>query len=169
MEATTAPTQQAITAWKNRADKIVGLAAEVTNAQNALEAKLKPIREKFEPDIEAKKKELKKLVAEFEAFGLEHSDILFAEGSEIRTKVAVITGKLNPAAVGLSEEIDELSAIEALERDKDTRAFVQVKKSLDKAALKKALTTGGKIAEKIVQAGVDLYQGFSVKVTGKGD
>jgi phage host-nuclease inhibitor protein Gam len=165
----TAPSPQAITAWKNKADKLVALDAELTAAAAKLEKKLKPIREAHEPEIEKLKAEVRKLVGEVQSFGVENADVLFAEGSEIRTKVAIITGKLNPPSVDLNEETAEGDAIAALEASKKTAGFVMKKKSLDKPALKKALTAGGEIAALIVKAGVDLYQGFSVKVVGKGD
>lgn len=167
---TTVPTPQAITAWKNKGDKIVALSADLDAAQAKLEKKLKPIREAHEPEIEKLKNELRKLTADFHDFGVEHGEVIFADGSEIRTKVSVITGKLNPPSVCLNEGVCEADAVEALDADKETRGFVAVKKSLDKAGLKKALATAsGKLAEKLEAAGIYLGQGFSVSVKSKGD
>jgi hypothetical protein len=101
---------------------------------------------------------------------VENADVLFSDGSEIRTKIAVITGKVNPPSVEMGEGWTEAEVIEKLEGHKDTRGFVAVKKSFDKAALKKALTAGTeKVCDLLLQCGVGLRQGFSVKVTGKGD
>lgn len=168
--APSAPSPQAITAWKGKADKIVALSAELAAAEAKLEKKLKLIREAHEPEIEALKREAKRLGDEFAAFGREHREVLFAEGSELRTKVAVITGRANPPSVALEDGFEEREVVEALEADKETRGFVAIKKSLDRAALKRALASGAAaLAEKLGLAGVVLASGFSVSVRGKGD
>jgi phage host-nuclease inhibitor protein Gam len=169
MSNTTVPTPQAVTAWKGKADKLAALDAEITTLQTKLEAKLKPIREQFEPDIQAKLKDLKKLAAEVQSFGIEHSDTLFADGSEIRTKVAIITGKKTPGAVSLEDGFSEKEVIEAMKADRTLKQYLDVKYALAKAAIKKVFSNGGGHAEALGLAGLTLAEGFSVTVKGKGD
>lgn len=168
--AQTVPTSQAITAWKNKADKLVALDAEVTALSAALEAKLKPIREAAEPDIEAKRKELARLKAEVVAFGVEHRDSVFVDGSEIKTKVSIIVGRNTPEGVAVEDDFTEAEVIEALKSEKKLAGFLSVKYSLDKPAIKKALGDAAhKCREALGLAGLCLQSGFSVSVKSKGE
>jgi phage host-nuclease inhibitor protein Gam len=164
-----APSAQAITGWKGKADKLISLEAELSAAQAKLEAKLKPIREQFEPDIEAKKKEVAKLKSEVVNFGTDHADVLFAEGSEIKTKVAIITGRNTPGAVTVSDGFDEVEVIQTLNADRTLKGYVDVKYSLAKATIKKCFTNHGPHIAALNAAGVELTEGFSVNVKSKGD
>lgn len=165
----TAPSPQAITAWKNKADKLVALDAELTAAMAKLEKKLKPIREAHEPEIEKLKADLRKLVGEVNDFGVENSDVLFAEGSVIKTKVAIITGKVTAGAVTVADGLDEKDVVESLKSDRTLKQYLDVKYSLAKAAIKKVLANGGPHESALHDAGIVLTEGFSVTVKGKGD
>lgn len=165
----TAPSPQAITAWKNKADKLVALDAELTAASAKLEKKLKPIREAHEPEIEKLKAEVKKLVAEVQDFGAEHADILFADGSVLKTKVAIITGKVTPGAVMVSGGLTEAEVIESMKTDRTLKGYLDCKWSLAKTAIKKVLANGGPHVAALNNAGVIIAEGFSVTVKGKGD
>ena len=165
----TAPSPQAITGWKNKADKLVQLDADLATAQAALEAKLKPIREKFEPDIEAKKKEASKLRAEIVSFGDLHADVLFAEGSIIKTKIAIITGKVTPGSVGVSFGLTESEVIESMKNDRTLKQYLDCKWSLAKSAIKKVMSNAGPHVEALTAAGIEIAECFSITVKGKGD
>lgn len=168
--AQTVPTSQAITAWKNKADKLVALDAEVTALSAALEAKLKPIREAAEPDIEVKRKELARLKAEVESFGFENRAVLFADGSEIKTKVSVINGLKTKPSVAVKDGFDEQLVVEALKADKKLKGFLSVKTSLDRTGIQKALGDAAhKCREALGLAGLCLQSGFSVSVKSKGE
>lgn len=169
MEEMVAPSPQAITAWKNKADKLVALDSEITALQLKLEAKLKPVREQFEPDINARKAEAAKLRNEIVEFGTAHADILFAEGSVVSTKSSVITGRLTPASVTLEEGYEEKDVIEVLKTDRTLKQYLDCKWSLAKAAIKKVLANGGPHSEALGLAGIALAEGFSVSVKSKGD
>lgn len=164
----TVPTPQAVTAWKKKADKLVALEAELRAATDALAAKLAPIRQAHEPGIEKLKKQVAALAGEVEEFGQEHWESLFGDGSEVRTEVAIIIGKWNPAGVTLDEGFSEKEVVESLLADRTTKKFVAVKHSLDKAAIKKALQNAGEaIQQTLGLAGVALTQAFSVRVKPK--
>lgn len=169
MQTDTAPSPQAISAWKHSADKLVAAEADLATAQAALEAKLKPIREKFEPDIEAKKREVAALKARVVDFGWAHADILFSEGSQVKTKVAIITGKTTPAAVAVADGLTEKDVIEAMRGDRTLKGYLDCKWSLAKATIKKCLANGGPHVAALGEAGLELVEGFSVTVKGKGD
>lgn len=166
----TVPTTQAVTAWKGKADKLVALESEIEVASLKLEKALKPIREKFEPDIEAKKKEAAKLKGEIVAFANEHRETLFAEGSVVKTKTSIITGKATPESVALTEGLAESEVIGHLKGEKKLAEFLDIKWSLSKPTIKKALADAGNKSRELLEFfGLTLREGFSVTVKSKGD
>lgn len=163
-------TPQAVVAWKGKADKLVEAEKALAGSLADLAAKLDPIREEHEPEIERLRKRAAELRAEVVGFGTEHRETLFAEGSLVRTKVSVITGKQKAPSVALEEGFDEAEVIAALKSDRKTKQYLAVTESIDKAAVKKALTSGGDaITEPLGLAGLILKEGFSVSVKAKGE
>ncbi len=169
----TVPTPQAVAAWKKKCDRLVEMDAELAKQAAKLEAKLKPIREQFEPDVERLRKQVKELAAEVSEFGVEHRATLFAEGSEIATKIATITGRETPAAVALDEEADEKAVVAALAETRGLKKFLRISMSLDKPAIKAALSDAAEkartVREALNGAGLFLRKGFAVSVKGKGE
>jgi phage host-nuclease inhibitor protein Gam len=164
------PTPQAIVAWKGKADKLVESEKELAASLAELEAKLDPIRKEHEPEIERLRKRVSELRNEVVEFGTEHRELLFAEESKVRTKVSIIQGAATPPSVQLEEGFEEREVIEALRSDRSLKKYLAVKESIDKAAVKKALTSAGDaIRETLGLAGLVLASGFRVTVKPKGE
>lgn len=160
---------QAITAWKAKADKLVAMDSQLGAAKAALEEKLRPIREQHDPEIEKLEQCHRALASEFREFGKMHAEMLFAEGSVIKTKTAIITGKVTPAAVAVDEDLDTADVIEVLKADRKLKDYLECKWSLARAKIKSALANKGPHTDLLTEAGLSLQSGFSVSVKSKGD
>lgn len=164
------PSPQAVNGWKKKAEHVVELDAELAAKERELEARLRPIREKFEPDIEKLKADLAKKKGEVVTFANDYREELFADGSEIRTKTAIITGKATAGSVQICEDKEPREVLATFEGDRSLKKYLKITTALDKPAIKRALTSAGDaIREALTSAGVEHCPGFSVTVKGKGD
>lgn len=150
MKKTTAPSEKQ---YGDALQKYADAAQQELKLQTEASAAFKKLSEKYDPKLQDCKKQKEAAFETIESYAVANREKLFGDKQSIETIAGQLTFRKSPDSVTIEGEEDSL--IEKLMK-KGMETFVTIKKSLNKAMLKKTIKEGGKEADALRKMGIAL-------------